>query len=448
MLKRNGIALVLLFVAAPALAVPGVLGTGTNLTTGVVSIDATPPSTASNPALLKQSLGDRRYAIQGFRLPSVGIEVGPVDDFVDQLDRLERNIESAEADGDINPAEAAFLKDNFEDLLVEIGDKANVTLDIAMPVPALPIVFPAFAGVMAIHAGVAASIDINVIDGPLDIDTNNDTVDTNTAVHLRSGVFYELAVDYGQDVLPLKLGAFDGAISVGGRVKMIQGSLSRQVALLDDDGSGNDTAFDRAEESYDLNEESSTALGADIGVGFVAEGLSLGLTLRNLIPAKFDFAGIGVNCGQKPAGPERDDCNASAQFVNGYTVDGVFYPGEVAASDSFTLDPQLSLEASYVLGGGFTAFSTLDLNEVENIAKNEYQWLNVGVNYGGPWWIPAIRLGWRSNLAGSKLDVVSVGVNLFNIVSIEAFQALDSVDYDGDSTPRSAGVSIGIGGRF
>ena len=437
----------LLGAASMAQAVPGVLGTGTNLTTGGVSIDGTPPSTSSNPALLKQSLGDRSLALQGFRLPSIGVEIGDVNNFVDRLDDLEADIEAAEADGDVSFAEETQLITEYGDLLVEIGDNANLTVDIAMPIPTLPVVFSAFGGVMALHVGGAASVEMDIIDGPIVVNNVDDTVETNSAVYLRSGVFYELAVDYGRDIVPLQLGAFDGAISVGGRLKVIQGSLSRQLALLDDD-SEDETAFDRAGDNYDLNEESSTAVGADIGVGFVAEGLSLGLTLRNLIPAKFDFAEIGVNCGQLSAGTQRDDCFASAQFVDGYRVGSVFYEGEVPASESFELEPQLSLESSYVIGKGFTVFSTLDLNKVENIAGNDYQWLNAGVNYAGPWWIPALRLGWRSNLAGSKLDVVSLGLNLFNIVNIEAFQALDSVDYDGDSAPRSAGVSIGIGGRF
>lgn len=418
-------------------AMPGNLANGSNLTTAGVSIDATPPSTVSNPALLKQSLGDKNWALQGFRLPSIAVEIGPVDNFVDTLDNLEEQINAVEADGIVTVQEFSAIEQQFSGVLKEIGDKANLTLDVSMPVPALPVVFKAFDGTMAVHLSVSASAGATVIDGPIEFDLASEEILTNSAVYLRAGEFYEAAVDYGRDVMPFSMGKFDGTVSVGGRVKLIQGSLSRQLASVD--GRDGDTAFDRVGDNYDLNKETSTALGADIGVAFVADEMSLGLSLRNLIPAKFDFSTLGVNCGSKPAGSQRDDCNASRQFIQS---------GEASAGESFKLDPQLAVEAGYVLGSGFTAFSTLELNKVENIAGHDYQWLNLGVNYAGPWWIPAVRLGWRSNLAGSKLDMLSFGINLFNVINLEAFQALDSVDYDGDSVPRAAGISIGIGGRF
>lgn len=425
--------------AAPlcAQAVPGNLPGGSNLATNGVTVKHGAPASVGNPALLSRALGERSWALHGFKLPTFAIEIGAVDDFVDRLDELEELVDAAEADDQVTQQEFNNIDQQFQDVLVEIGDKAEVGLDLSIPLPTLPVLFRAFDGVMAIHLDAAISAVVDIIDG--DLELAGDEILTNSAVHLRAGTFAQLAVDYGRQIMPLNLGGFSGVLSAGGRVKIIQGSLSRQVASLDSDDE-DETAFDRAGENYDLNEKTSTGVGLDVGAAFEADALALGVTLRNLLPAEFDYADIGQNCGAKPTQTERQDCLATAAFIAS---------GDVAANESFKLDPQLFIESSYeIADSGFTVFGGLELNKVENVAGNEYQWLNVGVNYAGPWWIPAIRVGWRSNLAGSKLDVVSLGLNLFNIINIEAFQALDTVEYEGDSAPRSAGVTIGFGGRF
>ena len=420
-------------------AVPGNLPAGSNLTTAAVSIQNMAPTANGNPALLQRSLGDRKTALHGFKLPTVALELGPVDDFVDSLDSLEERIDQAEEDGQISEAEFQAIEAEFQPLLVEIGDKAEVGIDITMPIPTLPIVFQAFDGVMAVHLDAAVAAVVNVIDGDLELDVADEEILTNSAVYVRSGQFAQISVDYGREILPLALGRFDGVISAGARLKVIHAELSRQIAALDSDDE-DETAFDRAEDNYDLNKETAVGVGLDVGVGFVADDFSLGATIRNLLPAEFDFAEIGSNCSSRSTSTERQDCLAAAEFIA---------RGDAPVEEDFKLDPQLFVEASYKLRNtGLTVFGGFELNKVENIAGNEYQWLSAGVSYVGPWWLPAIRAGWRSNLAGSQLDVISLGFNLFNVINIEAFQSLDTASYEGDEYPRSAGVTIGIGGHF
>lgn len=420
-------------------AVPGNLSAGSNLTTAAVSIRNMAPSGAGNPALLSRALGDREWALHGFKLPTFALELGPVDDFVDSLDALEERIDVAEEDDQITAAEFQSIQAEFQPLLIEIGEKAEVGIDIAMPIPTLPIVFRAFDGVMAVHLDAAISAVVNVIDGDLEFDAADEEILTNSAVYIRAGQFAQLAVDYGRDIVPLSLGRFEGVVSAGARLKLIHAELSRQIASLDSDDE-EETAFDRAGDNYDLNKETAVGIGLDVGTAFVAEDFAIGATIRNLLPAEFDFAEIGSNCNSRPTETERQDCLAAAEFIA---------RGDAPAKEDFKLDPQLFLEASYKLRDtGLTIFGGFELNKVKNIAANEYQWLSAGISYVGPWWLPAIRAGWRSNLAGSKLDVISLGFNLFNVINIEAFQALDTASYEGDEYPRSVGVTIGFGGRF
>lgn len=420
-----------------AIAVPGNLPGGSNLTTNGVTVNAGTPSEVGNPALLGRALGQRSWALQGFKLPALAIELGPVDGFVDSLDELELAIDAAEQDEQISAQEFDEIEQQFQSVLIEMGNKAEVGFDLAMPLPTLPVVFRAFDGVMAVHLSAALSGVAEVLDG--DLELADQEILTNSAVYVRAGSFTQVSVDYGRQLMPYTLGEFAGEISVGGRLKVIHASLSRQVASLDSDDD-DETAFDRAEENYDLNEKTSLGVGLDVGAGFDAGALALGVTVRNLVPAEFDYADIGRDCASKDTETQRQDCLATAAFI---------ISGDVAAKQSFKLDTQLFIESSYEISNtGFTVFGGLELNKVKNVAGNEYQWLSAGMNYAGPWWIPAIRLGWRSNLAGSKLDVISLGLNLFNVINIEAFQALDSVEYEGDSLPRSAGFTLGFGGTF
>lgn len=431
----------LLMLCEQAAAVPGNLAGGTQISTGSVSLPNAAISAAHNPALLSRALGDAKLGMSGFRLPAIAVEIGPIDDFVDSLERLEAALDEAEADNHVSQAEADDINNQFAQLLVDIGDQANITLDLSMPVPAMPVIFRAGGGLMAVNLDLSATINARVLDAPLNYDAVADTLDTDSAVYLKSGTFTQLGVAYSRTLAPWTVGETTGEWTGGGRLNVIQGKLSRQVAKLDNDGHGSDdSAFDRAGDNYDLNEETSIGVGVDVGLGFVSRQLSLGLTVRNLIPPTFDFGELGMDCASKPTVTERIDCDAASVFVTS---------AEIGAREKFSMDTQAMFEAAYSIADtGFTALASLDLNAIENAAGDDYQWLHLGFSYQGPRWVPGLRLGYRSNLAGAKVDVLAVGLNLFNFLSLEAFQASDRVRYEGDSLPRSAGVSIGFSARF
>lgn len=425
-----------------AVALPGNLPAGTQISSGAVSLQSALPSLGHNPALLGRMLKDgQSLALNGFRLPAVALEIGDVEgsDWVDELDQLEDRLDALED----NPSEeeAQAIVNDFDDLLVRVASQARVGLDLSMPVPALPVVFRAFDGVMAVNLEVAGALDGRVLSTGVQIDPNDNTdVVTDTSVYARAGTFAQLAAAYSRPIMPLPLGPFAGELQAGARLKLIQGALGRVVARVEDDGNDEDSAFDRAGDNYDQNEKTTTTVGLDVGVGYIADGFTAGLTLRNLIPAEFDYATLGENCASLPEGGERADCEGAADLIG---------KGLLKRDERFKLELQPMIETSYAFGdSGLSLFGSLDLTAADNLAGTEYQWLHLGLAYAGPWWAPEMRLAYRSNIANGGVDVFAVGLNLFRFLSIEAFQATDSAEFDGDKYPRSAGVSIGFSTRF
>lgn len=432
------------FWSGAALAAPGVLNTGGQFSTGGVTTGRAMPALQSNPALLPLTLKEaQRFRVGVFELPAVGLEIGPVDNFTDDLDRVEAILEQDFT----SEQEAQAAIDELNPILAEIGDAAFVNLDVSLPVPVMPVVFRAGLGVFSVHADISGSVRIDVLDDPLRIErqvpgmecsqTNACDIVSDSSVYLRSGTFARVGVGYGQPLMNLPLLGREGSLHVGGRLSVIQGRMSQQVARLDEDGE-EESAFDRAGDNYDLNERTSTGVSADVGVSWVSEGLHAGVLLRNLIAPSFDFGEIGIDCANKPTPTERSDCEAAARFAD-----------EIDLAGEFEMEPQLMAEAVYTVPDTqLRVLSSLELNKVENVGGDEFQNFFIGLNYEGPWWLPGARIGYQSNLAGEKLSALTGGVTLFGAVNIDLLYGLETVNYEGDSLPRSAAVRIGFAVPF
>lgn len=427
-----------------ALAAPGILNTGGQFSTGGVTTGRAMPALQSNPSLLPLTLkGEQRFRVGIFELPALGLEIGPVDNFTDDLETIED-----ELDRDIrSEQDAQEVLDRLNPILAEIGDSAYVNLDVSLPIPVLPVIFRAGLGVFSVHADISGSVRIDVLDDPLRIvratpgmdcsDTNVCEIMSDSSVYLRSGAFARVGVGYGQPLMSLPLMGMDGNLHIGGRLSVIQGRMSQQVARLDDE-SEEDSAFDRAGDNYDLNERTSTGVAADVGLSWVSEGLHAGLLLRNLLAPSFDFGPIGIDCDNKPTPAEVLDCRAAERFGN-----------EIDLAGKFEMEPQLMAEVVYTIPKTqLRVLSSIELNKVENVGGDEFQNFFLGLNYEGPWWLPGARVGYQSNLAGEKLSAVTAGVTLFGAVNIDLLYGLESVKFEGDSLPRSAAVRIGFAMPF
>ena len=437
-LRKGLISASLVVFATQTHAMPGTLSSGSNLVSRGGYTPSLPYSSASNPASLVKLLGDQRIDIGGFSLPLLALEIGDVDNLGDRFDALEEALDDIESDDSaggeaVTPAEADAVKPQFDDFVDELDDDAFLNVDVSLPAPALPIIFKALDGVVAVNLEASANVRISGLGGELLYDDVNQELSTDTAVYVRSGEFVQADISYGQEPMLLTLFNQTFDFGVGGRLKVTRGALSRQVIALDDDSDDDDdSAFDRAGDNYDNNKQTTTAIGLDVGAMIRSQKLYLGATLRNLIPQRFDYSDIGKNCDSKTTDGERRDCQVAANFA-----------GRVSLSDSYELEPQLMVEAAYQLHkSGLHVFGSIEANSVENVSGGEYQWAVAGLAFTGPWWLPSAELSYIKNLAGQKLDMIAVGAQFFKVVNLQLSVSPDKAELDGDTVNRAAALSI------
>ncbi|MBB5187369.1 hypothetical protein HNQ57_001638 [Zhongshania antarctica] len=421
-------------------AMPGALPAGTSLISKGGYSATFSPSPATNPAVLPIALGARNFIVGGLALPAaIAFEIGQVDNLTDRLDGLEEavdNAESAQSDGgeDVTQAEADAIKAEFDSFVAQLGDDAYVNLQANLNLPVLPVMFKAFGGVVAVTLEGSADVKLTGYGNELTYDGAAQELNFDAAVYVESGVFTQLGVAYGYEFGKVQFANQDFDLNLGGRLKITQGSLSQQLIVLDDDDDDDDSASDRAEDNYDLNKKNTLAIGLDVGAVVSNSEMHLGVVLRNLIPEKFDFTELGMNCASKPTPTEQADCNSAAK-----------YAGKIGYSSSYKLDPQLMLDGSYMIpGSGFRAFGSVETNSVETVTGSEYQWLVAGVGYSGAWWLPSIHVAYNKNLAGEKIDMISLGADLFRVLNLQVSVSPDKAKVDGDSIYRAAAVSIGL----
>lgn len=420
----------LLCAAGTAQAAPGYLEYGSGLTLGTASTYHGVPGSSQNPAANGLALPkDSGFRSGILNLANIGLEIGPVDNFVEEIEDLEDALDQENITAD----EADALKARFDELLVQIGDQAYLTLDVNAQVPMFPMVFRAFGGAVGVDLGVAATVRSSVLDAPLVYNEVQEKMETRTAAYIKSGIFSRVGLSYARPWHDLSYGPLNGTVHIGGRLNVIQGRLSKQIAALD--SSSEDDAFDRAQDNYDANEATSTGVGVDFGLMFAAERYQLGLNLKNLTAPKFDYGPVGVNCASIADEGQREDCFVAQSFGD-----------EIALNETFELEPQATVEGLYrILGSNWTVNTSLDLNEVNNVVGDKYQWWAAGLGYRSQrFWLPALRLGLRQNLAGSKLSTANVGLTLFGVLNLDVSYGLETVEYDGTSAPRNAGINLGF----
>lgn len=114
---------------------------------------------------------------------------------------------------------------------------------------------------------------------------------------------------------------------------------------------------------------------------------------------------------------------------------------------TYEMKPQLQLEgAVYSESQNWVVNAGLDANAVPDPVGRDFQWLTLSGAYAtDSWWIPGARVGYRTNLAGSKLSYVTGGLTMFKALSLDVAYGLDSVTDDkGNSIPRSAMINLGL----
>jgi hypothetical protein len=288
------------------------------------------------------------------------------------------------------------------------------------------------ANIHALHKDVvvdAAQLETDITGGGPGVYTNGDvtidatdsanpilTIDNDSSVIAQAASTAELALGYSRPMMNLG----GGTLYSGLRGKYYKVGLARASVRL---GTLIDGAEQALDDATDEDFVTDTAMGLDLGVLWVNEHFRLGATLANLNEPSFNFGDVN-NIGD-------------------YSDPGIL--SQIRESNSYTMEKQLSFEgALYTASQNWVISAAMDANAVEDALGDEYRWATVSAAYAtDTWWLPGIRAGIRKNLAGSKVNYLSVGTTLA-MLNLDLAWSSDKVTIDGESVPRGAMFNLGL----
>ncbi len=447
--------LFLLAVTGVAGAVPGHVYPAQGASLGPV-VAAGIPGVHANPASGYLHLRPgAKYRSSLLSIVNLGIEAGPVDSFIDRIEDLEGcledvveetcqdangNVIRGVGDSSIDLDEAELLKDEFDDLLAQIGRDAYFIFGAQFQLPSTPMLFRAFDGVMGIDISGSGAANVSVLDDPLRYNPITEDIETRTAAYVKTARFLSVALSWSRPVeIPLEQwvpGLYTrGDFYLGGRVSVLNAALAKVVAAVDSEDENGDTAFDRAEDAYEDAEESTTNIALDLGLTWVYKGMSAGLTLRNINAPTFKYGAVGTNCAQVSGRGALQDCLIAASFAD-----------RIDLREEFEMNPQATIEAAVPLGTPEVMLAaSWDMNAANSPVGDQYQWLSLGLSYTpDSRLIPGVRLGYRTNQADRGVSSIGLGLTLFGYFNLDVSQSTDTVEVDGDDIPRAASVSLGF----
>jgi hypothetical protein len=225
----------------------------------------------------------------------------------------------------------------------------------------------------------------------------------------------ELSFSYSREALSGET----GNLYFGARANIYLKQLSR-LSVRFGDITDSEELFDAIRNADFRSDEGA---GIDLGVLWVSGNYQLGAQVTNINEPKFRFPDVNL------------EPYSSQQAIEFLQRDSIY-----------KLDRQLKLEASiFTDDRRWSAHLGYDVDPVTEPMGDRFQWVTLSGGYTtDSWWIPSARIGYRQNLAGTKLGYASIGATLFKYVNIDIASALDTVKIDGQKLPQGLMGSIGF----
>ena len=485
------LAILLSVVCVNAFATPVYQPPGHNLTYGSSSNNQSIMSSVANPAaaaaILSKDGGQFRFGLIEI---GAGYEVGNLNDLSTKVDNSKSTITNP-----ISPADAITLANKYltdcptltctpaqliafsNDVATTINNNAAVATlnNVLLPalqkdgnasvygdayVPFTPFVVSSkgLGGSIVLNANVSAIVNASFIADPFFISpttataianafttaastqgTTNPTytlptIPNDSTVLLKGAVVEEIGLGYSRAVLrreapepgeneptPGAMSASQlkaGELTAGVRLKYYQVKLADKAQSLTQSQSGTKGTL-----KTKLVYASSSGFGLDVGTLWTSKRYRAGAWINNINSPSFKYNPIDTTSYKNQT--------VIAQLGTGMT---------------YTMKPQLQLEgAVFSESQNWVVNAGLDANAVQDPVGRDFQWMTLSAAYAtNRWWVPGARVGYRSNLAGSKLSYITGGLTWFG-VSLDIAKSLDSVhDNKGKSIPRSAMINLGF----
>ena len=210
-----------------------------------------------------------------------------------------------------------------------------------------------------------------------------------------------------------------GSLYLGIRAKAYFMNLSR-ISIRFGDITDSSELFD---EIRNADYRSDTRLGMDVGALWVADRYQLGIQITNVNEPNFRFPGVNLD----PYSADR-----IIEFLQ--------------ADQSYRMDRQGKLEGSWFgRERRWSAHIGLDADPATDPLGDEFQWLTLstGLQFDSRW-LQDLRIGYRENLAGTRLNYLGVGLTAFRFLNFDVSSALDTTSIDGNKLPRGLMLSLGF----
>lgn len=391
----------------------------------------------SNPAMaeLMVSPGER-FRMNYFIGAGSNFEIGDANDFIDKLEELIDIID----DPDLATGSAQETLDEFNVVLETAGEQGYLKNSTHLALPGLPVYLkPSFMqGTVYFEAAVDTQWRLGFLDSPLNYDSQTGSFSTASSLYIKSGIQQRLSMGYSRDLFEeLSLNGVNGRLLAGVQFNLYKMQLSKQLFLLQE--LGNDGIENTAQEQYDNNLSSSSGFGVDAGLVWDANWYRLGLTVTDINSPEFEYGDLGVNCGGfEDASTSRSNCEVTPAFTS-----------EINANEVHTKHASARTDATVFPMHNWSVSGSLDLAAYDDIVGTENQWASLSTAYTpSNIYIPALRVGFHKNLAGSELTSLGFGLTFFKTFNFDLATSTQTVDYDGASAPRRFSFSLSFEESF
>ena len=397
----------------------------------ILSITGNP---ASGHTLLSEGENHRMGYLSSFGLD---IEVGEVDNFIEQVDDLVDRLD--EDFTNVNDANAVVTE--FQDLLPLMGEDAQLTLGLGVSVPFMPFAVKSdtLGGVLSFDLSAQGLFDIRFLDAPIEVVTvgGTSTVETDSSLYIKGGSIVTGSLGYSREVWEPTF-VENSTLYAGLQANIYSVSLNKQVLALSN--IEDDEVSDAISDEFDENTVDTTQVGIDFGLLWSMPNGQVGVTFANINEPEFDYGDIGTNCGSIIDPIRQSNCFVAQNR----------FSGEIDLSETAVMNMQTIVEGAIYSENKQWLFSgAADLNSVYDLVGRETQYLSASASFfPNSYIIPSLRFGINKNLVGSELTTVGFGTTLFGVMNVDLAASLDTVEIDGTKAPRHFGLNIGFEEKF